>query len=98
MILVIDLADDSVSNRPEETRTLDVPKGFDRRTPIASFDTESRVHCLSTDGEALSYLAFTTPLSSRRGGEECLVADRLFRATATRPANYRLSTVKPAHA
>jgi hypothetical protein len=97
MILVIDLADDSVTSRPEETRTLDVPAGFDRRTPTASFDTESRVHCLSIAGPPLLYRAFTTPLSSRRGGEECLVADRLFRATAARPASYRLSAVKPAH-
>jgi hypothetical protein len=62
------------------------------------FDAESRVHCVSTDGEPLLYRAFTTPLSSRRGGEECLVSDRAFRATAARPASYRLSAVKPAHA
>jgi hypothetical protein len=97
MILVIDLADASVSYRPAETSTLDVPKEFDRHTPTASLDAESRVHCLSTAGEPLLYRAFTTPLSSRRGGEECLVADHAFQATAARPARYRLSTVKPAH-
>jgi len=97
MILVIDLADDSVSYRPDDTRTLDVPEGFDRHTPTAALDAESRVHCLSTAGEALLYRAFTTRLSSRRGSEECLVADRSFPATRARPARYRLSALKPAH-
>jgi hypothetical protein len=96
MILVIDLADDSVSYRPDETRTLDVPREFDRRTPTASFDAKSRVHCLSTTGEILLYRAFTTPLSSRGAGEECLVARSAFRATAAHPASYRLSATKPA--
>jgi hypothetical protein len=95
-IPVVDLANDAVSERPHDTRTLDVPKDFGRRTPVASFDASSRVHCVSTDGKALVYRAFTTPLSSRRGGEECLVADRAFRATVANPGSYRLSTVKPA--
>jgi hypothetical protein len=95
MILVIDLADDTVSYRPDETRTLDVPEGFDRHT-TASLDAGSRVHCVSSSGEALLYRAFTTPLSSRRAGEECLVARSAFRATAAHPASYRLSATKPA--
>ena len=97
MIPVVDLANQSVSFRPDDTRTLDLPRDFDRLTATASLDTGSHVRCSSNDGRALLYRAFTTPLSSRRGGEECLVADRAFRATASRPGNYRLSTVKPAH-
>jgi len=88
MILLIDLADDSVSYRPDETRTLDVREGFDRRTATATFDAGSRVHCFSIGGEALLYRALTRPLSSRGAGEECLVADGAFRATAAHPARY----------
>jgi hypothetical protein len=94
-IPVVDLANDAVTERPHDTRTLDVPKDFDRRTPVASFDASSRVRCFSIDRKALVYRAFTTPLSSRREGEECLVADRAFRATLAHPGSYRLSAVKP---
>ncbi len=97
MIPVVDLTTDAVSVRRDDTRTLDVPKDFDRRAPVASFDAGSRVRCLSTDGRALVYRAFTTPLSSRLGGEECLVADRAFRATVAHPGSYRLSALKPLH-
>lgn len=97
MIPVVDIANDSVSSRPDDTRTIDVPNDFDRDCPTASLDAGSRVRCLATGGRPLFYRAFTVPLSSRRGGEECLVADRAFRATVARPGNYRLSTVKPAH-
>src|SRR5919199_1832889 len=75
MISVNDLASGTVSVRPSDTRTLDIPAGFDRRTPVASLDFHSRVQCASTDGGLLRYLAFTSPLSSRAQGEECLVAD-----------------------
>jgi hypothetical protein len=92
-IQVFDLFNRAVSERPYDTRTLDVPKSFDRRTPAASFDARSRVRCVSGDGKALVYVAFTTPLSSRAAGEECLVADRAFRATVAHPGNYRLSAV-----
>ena len=94
-ILVVDLASDTVSERPDDTRTLDVPKDFDRRTPVASFDASSHVSCVSADGKAIFYRAFTSPLSSRVGGEECLVANRAFRATLAHPVSYRLSAVKP---
>ena len=97
MIPVVDIGNDSVSFRLDDTRTIDVPKDFDRHSLTASLDAGSCVHCLATGGRALFYRAFTVPLSSRRGGEECLVADRAFRATVARPGNYRLSTVKPAH-
>jgi len=92
-ICVFDLLDDVATARPHDTRTLDVPKNFDRHTAIAAFDANSRVRCDSTDGKALIYAAFTTPLSSREAGEECLVADRAFRATVAHPGNYRLSSV-----
>src|SRR5438105_10632380 len=95
MIPVVDMADHSVSFRPDVTRTLDLPTDFDRQTATASLDAGSHVRWLSNDGRAVIYRAFTTPLSSRRGGEECLVADRAFRATVARPGSYRLSTVKP---
>lgn len=95
-ISVFDLLDDTVRARPHDTRTLDVPKNFDRRTPTASFDASSRVRYVPTDGKALVYTAFTTPLSSRTQGEECLVADRAFRATVAHPGNYRLSAVRAA--
>ncbi len=84
-IPVVDLANDAVTERPHDTR----------RTPVASFDASSRVRCFSIDRKALVYRAFTTPLSSRREGEECLVADRAFRATLAHPGSYRLSAVKP---
>ena len=92
-IPVFDLVGDTVMARPHDTRTLDVPKNFDRRTPTVSFDASSRVHCVSTEGRALIYAAFTTALSSRAEGEECLVADRAFRATVAHPGSYRLSAV-----
>ena len=92
-IPVFDLVGDTVMARPHDTRTLDVPKNFDRRTPTVSFDASSRVHCVSTEGKALIYAAVTTTLSSRAEGEECLVADRAFRATVAHPGNYRLSAV-----
>jgi hypothetical protein len=97
MIPVIDVANHSVSFRPDDTRTLDLPRDFDRQNPSASLDAGSRVRCSASGGRTLLYRAFTTPLSSRLLGEECLVADRAFRATVARPGNYRLSTVKPTH-
>jgi hypothetical protein len=93
MISVNDLASGTVSVRPSDTRTLDIPAGFDRRTPVASLDFHSRVQCASTDGGLLRYLAFTSPLSSRAQGEECLVADGPFRATVPHPSSYRLSAL-----
>jgi len=54
MIPVVDLANSAVSLRPDDTRTLDVPKDFDRRTPVASLDASSRVRCVSTDGSGAS--------------------------------------------
>jgi sporulation protein YlmC with PRC-barrel domain len=93
MISVVDLANGTVSERPADTRTLDVPRELDRQTPVASLDAASRVRCASTSGKTLVYLAFTTPLSSRARGEECLVAERSFRATAAHPASYRVCNV-----
>jgi hypothetical protein len=93
MIPVIDLTSGTVSVRPSDTRTLDIPAGFDRRTPVASLDSQSRVQCASTNGGRLRYLAFTRPLSSRVRGEECLVADRAFRATVSHPSSYRLAAI-----
>src|SRR4030088_3100129 len=92
-IQVFDLFNRAVSEPPHAPRPLDVPKSFARRTPAASFDARSRVRCVSGDGKALVYVAFTTPLSSRAAGEECLVADRAFRATAAPPGNSRLSAL-----
>jgi hypothetical protein len=93
MIPVVDWTNGAVSIRSDDTRTLDVPQGFNRQTPVAWLDADSRVRCVSIDGRALVYLAFTTPLSSRVAGEECLVADRAFRATVAHPASYRLSAI-----
>ena len=93
MISVFDLASGIASARPGSTRTLDIPAGFDRRTPVASFDSLSRVQCATADGVRLRYVAFTRPLSSRLRGEEFLFADRAFRATATHPSSYRLSAL-----
>jgi hypothetical protein len=93
MISVVDFATRTVSQRPAETRTLDVPAALDRQTPVASLDAGSRVRCASTSGKTLVYVAFTTPLSSRADGEECLVAERSFRATAAHPARYRVCKV-----
>jgi hypothetical protein len=93
MIPVVDLSSGIVAVRPSDTRTLDIPAGFDRRTPVASLDSRSRVQCSSTGGGRLRYLAFTSPLSSRVRGEECLVADRAFRATVSHPSSYRLSAI-----
>jgi hypothetical protein len=93
MISVVDLANGTVSQRPADTRTLDVPGELDRQTPVASLDAGSRVRCASTSGKTLVYVAFTTPLSSRVDGEECLVAERSFRATAAHPACYRVCNI-----
>jgi hypothetical protein len=97
MIPVVDSTNGAVSLRSDDTRTLDIPKGFNRRTPVAWLDAGSRVRCVSIDGRALVYLAFTTPLSSRVAGEECLVANGAFRATVAHPASYRLSAVDAIH-
>ena len=97
MIAVVDLTSGAESVRPAGTRTLDVPKGFDRQVAVASFDARSRVLCGSVGGGALDYVAFTSPLSLRTKGEECLVDDGAFRATIAHPGRYRLSAVKPTH-
>ena len=97
MITVLDLTSGTESARPASTRTLDVPRRFDRRAAVASFDVRSRVLCGSVGAGALDYVAFTSPLSSRTSGEECLVDDGAFRATSAHPGRYRLSAVKPTH-
>jgi len=97
MIAILDLTTGTEAARPAGTRTLDVPRGFDRHAAIASFDVRSRVLCGSLGGGALDYVAFTSPLSSRTSGEECLVDDGAFRATSAHPGRYRLSAVKPTH-
>ena len=64
-ISVIDLANSTVSVRPSDTRTLDIPAGFDRCSAVASLDFHSQVQCASTDGGLLRYAALADQLVNR---------------------------------
>jgi len=93
MISVVDLSTGKVSFRPSDTRTLDLPRNFDRQTADASLDAWSRARYQSVEGKSLLCAAFLRPLSWRVYGEECLVADNATPATAAQPANFRLSAI-----
>ncbi len=94
-ILVVDLASDTVSERPDDTRTLDVSEGL-RPAHSGRIVRRELARELRIGGrQGNLHRAFTSPLSSRVGGEECLVASRAFRATLAHPGSHRLSAVKP---
>jgi len=71
-IATLDLASGTVSDRPSNTPTLDVPGDFDRTTTSAQLDLGSNLH-YSNYGKPVVRPAFVRPLSWRTRGEECLV-------------------------
>ena len=96
MISVVDLATGKISWRPSDTRTLDVPRNFDRSTHEASLDAWSRARYQSVEGKSLICAVFLRPLSWRVHGEECLVADDAVPATVAEPTTFTLSAIEEA--
>jgi hypothetical protein len=94
MIPIVDLSSGTISDRPSNTLTLDLPVDFDRAEPNAELDAESRVRYLSLDGKRVVRAVFPRPLSWRVHGEECLVSDHASAATAGRPRSYSLFAVE----
>jgi hypothetical protein len=92
MIPIVDLSSGTVSDRPSNTPTLDLPQDFDRTAPSAEVDVHSRVRYLTSEGKSVTRPALQRPLSWRVHGEDCLVSEGA--ATAARPANYALFTVE----
>ena len=94
MIALVDLASRQVSDRPDDTLTLDVPPDSDRRG-VVSLDPQSYGHYIATDGRNREYAARTRPLSGRALGEECLVAVRNDEAPISWASVYRLTAIEP---
>jgi hypothetical protein len=95
-IAVLDLASGTVTDRPRETPTLDVPKDLPRPTGVVSVDDGARGRYVDADGNELMYGALLRPLSWRARGEECLVAEPKPRRGSS-PRRYRISLIKRTH-
>jgi hypothetical protein len=95
MISIVDLATGSVSQRPSDTPTLDLPEDFDRETRVAALDTHSHAHYAGTNGASTSRAVHARPLSWRVHGETCLVATGSRAATASQRSNYKLCAIEP---
>lgn len=95
MIAIVDLATGSVSERPSDTSTFDLPGDFDPQTTVAVLDTRSHAHYSSVSGTKVSHAVHTRPLSWRVRGEACLVATGTRTATPARPSSYKLCAVEP---
>jgi hypothetical protein len=95
MIAIVNLATGSISQRPSDTPTFDLPGDFDRQTSTASLDSRSQAHYSSTDGKTVSRAVHPRPLSWRAQGEECLVAVGTGAGTPAHPSKYKLYAVDP---
>jgi hypothetical protein len=96
MIAIVNLATGSVSQRPSDTPTFDLPGDFDRQTSTASLDSRSQAHYSSIGGKSVSCAVHPRPLSWRVHGEECLVAIGTRAGTPAHPTKYKLYAVDPA--
>lgn len=92
MISIVDLTTGQISERPSDTRTLDLPADFDRTSGTAALDGSSHAHYSSLNGKSVSCAVHPRPLSWRVRGEECLVARA---AQAASPSDYTLCAIEP---
>jgi len=95
-IAVLDLASGTLTDRPRETPTLDVPRDLPRPTGVVTVEEGARGRYLDAGGNELVYGTFSRPLSWRARGEECMVAEPKPRRRSS-PRRYRVSLVKRAH-
>jgi hypothetical protein len=94
LIGIVDLSSGAISDRSEDSLTLDIPADLDRITGVVSLDADE-VGCYTTvSGENRVYSARPTVLSRRSPGEECLVAStRIDTGEANYPRSYRIAMV-----
>ncbi|MBS2023965.1 MAG: hypothetical protein JST92_16290 [Deltaproteobacteria bacterium] len=91
-IPIVDIASNTVRDRPSNTPTFDVPADFDRTTTIAQLDGGAHLHYASV-GKPVVRPAFPRPLSWRARGEECLVEEEGKKPGGNGPIRYLLSTI-----
>ena len=94
MIAVVDLSTGEISELRCTTLTLDLPPDFERASGTVTLDELSHGHYLATDGKEREYSVYPRPLSWRARGEDCLVAERLARESASIAGVYRLRAVE----
>jgi len=74
-IRVRDLVGGTISDRPRNAPTIDLPPDFDRAVGLVTVDTTMHGHYRAHDGKNVSYAAFVRPLSWRASGEIFLIGD-----------------------
>jgi len=94
MIAVVDLSTGEVIDRTSTTLTLDLPPDFQRASGVVTLDQMSHGHYVATDGKQREYSVHPRPLSWRARGEDCLIADRRPRGSASIAGIYRLRAVE----
>jgi len=74
LIGVVDLSSGTVTDRPVDSLTLDIPPDLDSAAGSVSLSVDNVARYVTASGQKRSYLAHPTALSRRARGEECLVA------------------------
>jgi hypothetical protein len=95
-ISVVDLTSGTLSDREEDTLTLDLPLDFDRSTGGVFVNADKLGRYRSAEGETHVYATAPSFLSRRSPGEECLVASHQINSSgASCTRQYWLSVVEP---
>jgi hypothetical protein len=74
LIGVVDLADGTITERGQDSLTLDIPSDLDPATGSVAVNADQIGKYLTAAGENRVYRARPSFLSGRAPGEECLVA------------------------
>ena len=74
LIGVVDLSSGAISNRRQDSLTLDIPADLDWITGGVSLNADKVGRYVTISGENRVYSAHPKALSGRAPGEECLVA------------------------
>jgi hypothetical protein len=96
LIAVADLVSGALTDREEDTLTLDLPRDFDRNTGGVFVDAEKLGRYRTAEGRTCVYATAAKHLSHRSPGEECLVATQQVDVSgAACSRRYWLSVVEP---
>jgi len=94
LIGVVDLADGTITERGQDSLTLDIPSDLDPATGSVAVYADQMGKYRTTGGEHRVYRAHPRVLSGRAPGEECLVAAGSIEASGeTGSRQYRVAMV-----
>jgi hypothetical protein len=96
VISVVDLTSGALTEREDDTLTLDLPRDFDRSTGGVFVNSDKLGRYRSAEGKTMVYATAPKHLSHRSPGEECLVATvQIDSSGASCTRRYWLSIVEP---